>query len=83
MARWLKDWRAFFATNGGEKNKMKTSKEYHVVWEIDVLAESPLEAAIAAREAQRPNTSALVFDVFDEDGEKHTIDLCELEGGVL
>lgn len=38
---------------------------YRVVWEIDVDAACPLEAAKKAREAQlREGTTATIFDVF-------------------
>ncbi len=42
---------------------------YHVTWEIDVDADSPLEAARQARELQRPGSSANVFDVLEHDSE--------------
>lgn len=38
---------------------------YRVTWEIDVEADSPNEAAIAARLFQGPDTTALVFDVVE------------------
>jgi hypothetical protein len=51
---------------------------YHVTWEIDLEDSSPSEAAALARKYQTtPNTSAVVFDVFDEDGELHRVDLIE------
>ena len=57
---------------------MSTTENYHVMWEIDIDAETP-EAA--AREAfkcmQDPQTTATVFDVFDEDGTPTRIDLAE------
>lgn len=38
--------------------------EYHVKWEIEVEADSPLEAARKAREIQlNPESTATVFDV--------------------
>ena len=50
---------------------------YRVVWEIDIEASSPEEAARQAREHQtRECTTAVVFDVFDGD-KKTTIDLEE------
>lgn len=43
---------------------MTASKTYRVVWEIDVDAESPYEAAVAAFNAvRRPDTTATVFRV--------------------
>jgi hypothetical protein len=40
---------------------------YTVIWEIEVEADSPLEAAIEARAAQiDPATTATVFEVRDE-----------------
>jgi len=50
--------------------------EYRVVWEIDIAADSPREAAVKAREYQMPGTEALVFEVFPSDGVEHiTVDL--------
>jgi len=47
--------------------------EYRVTWEIDISADSPLEAARQARLYQvKPDTTAVVFTVGDE-----TIDLLE------
>jgi hypothetical protein len=44
--------------------------DYFVSWEIEVEAESPIEAAKLARAAQtQPNTRATVFDVFSGDAE--------------
>jgi len=51
---------------------------YHVTWEIDLEASSPSEAAALARKYQTDsNTLAVVFDVFDEDGEPHRVDLMD------
>lgn len=44
-------------------------KEYRVLWEIDVSAPSPRDAALRARYFQRPDSSACVFDVRDPDSE--------------
>lgn len=42
---------------------------YRVRWEIDVEAETPYEAAVAARKAQvRPGTIATVFEVSEHVG---------------
>ncbi len=44
--------------------------DYLVSWEMEVKAESPLEAAKIAREAQtRPNTRSTVFQVYGEDAQ--------------
>jgi len=44
--------------------------DYFVSWEIEIKAESPLEAAKLARAAQlEPRTRATVFQVFSEDAE--------------
>lgn len=48
---------------------------YNVMWEIEVDAENPAEAARAALRHQQPGTSAVVFDVTDEAGETYRIDL--------
>lgn len=54
-------------------------KEYHIIWEIDVYANSAEEAAKAARAIQeRHDTMATVFDVIDESGESERIDLQEV-----
>lgn len=53
-------------------------KEYRVVWEIDIVASSPREAAKQALEIQRdPESLATVFDILDEDGDSHRVDLLE------
>lgn len=54
-----------------------------VIWTIDVEADSPREAAIAARELQRDNASiAHLFVVVDENGERVVVDFDEEEGRV-
>lgn len=51
---------------------------YRVVWEIDVTAESAIEAAQAALDIQRdPNSTATVFSVFTEKAGPEQIDLFE------
>ena len=55
---------------------MKT--RYHVVWEIDIDAESPREAAEEAWAIMRYQDSrANYFEVFDQDGDKTNVDLME------
>ena len=56
------------------------SKQYTVVWEIQITASSKEEAAKEALAIQRdPKRNALVFRVFDDEGEDYdallTIDL--------
>lgn len=56
------------------------SKQYTVVWEIQITASSKEEAAKEALAIQRdPESTALVFRVFDDEGEDYdallTIDL--------
>ena len=52
----------------------------HVTWEIDVDADTPREAVEEAfRIMQRPDTTATVFDVTDETGDTHRVDLMEGE----
>lgn len=56
--------------------------EYHVLWKVDVEADSPEEAARQARTMQvRPGTTATVFDVIegDSDGDAVRVDLLGLE----
>lgn len=49
---------------------------YLVTWEIEIEASSPKEAAKEALRIQRnPESIATVFDTFDEDGEKVSVDL--------
>ncbi len=49
---------------------------YHIIWEIDLEADSPKEAAEKALAIQRDRTScATIFDVYDESCEKVTVDL--------
>jgi hypothetical protein len=56
--------------------------EYLVTWEINLNAESPLEAARKALTIHRdPKSTATVFVVTDEEGETKQIDL-EEEGYV-
>lgn len=52
---------------------------YHVMWEIDIDAQSPIDAARQALAClQEPGTQAVVFDVTDEKGETTTrVDLLE------
>jgi hypothetical protein len=54
-------------------------KLYHVVWEIDIYAQSPREAAKEAQAIQQDTDStATVFDVTEEDRHKTVrIDLGE------
>jgi hypothetical protein len=41
-------------------------KQYRVRWIIDIEADSPTDAAVAAQAIQRdPNSTATVFDVLD------------------
>jgi len=55
------------------------NKEYRVVWEIDIYASSPLEAAQLAREMQNPHTY-YSYDVIDAATDIITvIDLLEEE----
>ena len=55
-------------------------KEYYVEWAIEVSATTPLKAAQLALEIQRdPSSMAVVFNVFDSDGEKVQIDLLDPE----
>jgi hypothetical protein len=54
-----------------------------VIWTIDVEADSPREAALAARELQQDNASgAHLFVVLTESGEKVVFDFDEEEGRV-
>ena len=49
--------------------------EYHVMWEIDIKADSPEEAARIALDIQRnPESAATVFTVTDEEDEMMKID---------
>jgi hypothetical protein len=53
--------------------------EFRVIWEIDIDAEGPKEAAQQARAIQlTPGMSATVFDIWDHiSGKMHRIDLVE------
>ena len=54
--------------------------EYLVEWQIELSAISPEQAAMAALSIQRnPLSMATVFDMIDEDGEKHRVDLLETQ----
>jgi len=52
--------------------------EYHVLWEMDVIADNPLEAAKEALNVHRDLSSiASVFTVTDAAGVETTIDAIE------
>jgi hypothetical protein len=55
------------------------AKLFHVVWEIDIYAQSPREAAKEAQAIQQDKDAmATVFDVTEEDSDKAVrIDLAE------
>jgi hypothetical protein len=54
-----------------------------VIWTIDIEADSPREAAIAARRLQADDGSvAHLFVVLEESGEKSVFDFDEEEGRV-
>jgi hypothetical protein len=57
------------------KTLPKKLKEYRVVWEIDIDATSPQEAAEFAAKMQRESDG--VFDVTDEKGKTTRVDLAE------
>ena len=51
---------------------------FHLVWEIDIDANSPREAAEKALAIQKcPDSIATVFQVIDERGESVRVDLLE------
>ena len=58
---------------------MQMAKLYHVVWEIDIYAQSPREAAKEAQAIQQDKDAmATVFDVNEEGSDKTVrIDLAE------
>ena len=61
---------------------MAKLKPYRVMWEIDVDAGSPREAAIKALEIQRdPESTAVVFKVQQKPGGWEQVDL-DLTNGV-
>lgn len=49
--------------------------QYRVIWEIDIDAASPKEAAQEAFECMQKPTDATVFEVTDSEGKHHTVDL--------
>jgi hypothetical protein len=56
----------------------KAIRTYRVTWEIDIDATSPKAAAKKAREYQiDPDSTATVFDVFNENGKVTRVDLME------
>lgn len=58
-----------------------TKKQYRVVWEIDIEADSPFEAAHQALAIQREKESlATVFEVFAADSSPTRVDLHPDEG---
>ena len=53
-------------------------QRFHVVWEIDIYAETPREAAQQAFACmQRVGSTSDYFEVFDQDGVKTDVDLSE------
>jgi hypothetical protein len=53
-------------------------QHYRVVWEIDIFAQTPKEAAEKAWGHMRhPDSTANVFEVFDQDGGRTHVDLME------
>lgn len=49
--------------------------EYHVIWHIEVSADSPEEAAQVAKAIQAdPGSTATHFEVVDEDAVLHHVD---------
>lgn len=55
-------------------------KEYKVIWEIDIPATNPREAAEKAlKSVQRPDTTANIFIVKDSQGHSEEIDLMALK----
>lgn len=53
-------------------------QRFHVVWEIDIYAETAREAAQQAwGHMRRPDSTANYFEVFDQDGEQTNVDLSE------
>lgn len=56
-------------------------REYRVVWEIDIYADSPENAARKARATMLdPESIADVFSVRDGSGETDTVDLSTIDG---
>ncbi len=54
--------------------------EYHITWEIDLDASSPVEAAKEALKTQREaGSEAVVFNVTDGKGKQTLVDLMEEE----
>lgn len=53
---------------------------YSIVWEIDVKADTPEEAARKALAIQRnPESIATVFDVYDAEGVATRVDLLAID----
>ena len=53
-------------------------QHYLVIWEMDIYAETPREAAEKAwGHMQAPNSTANVFTAFNKDGDKTLVDLLE------
>jgi hypothetical protein len=57
--------------------------EFRVIWQIDIHADSPKEAAEAARAEQRRETSATVFDVWEHAEKRmHRVDVAGCTDGL-
>jgi len=70
-------WRVEFVDIA--KSEPVSALEFRVIWEIEIEAECPKEAAQKAREVQlRPDMPATIFEVWDHAGQKmHRLDLAE------
>jgi len=56
------------------------TQNFRVEWVMDIVAENPEEAALSAWAAMRiPESTAMFFTCLDEQGEKHDVDLLEIE----
>ena len=65
------------------RRKLREETMKRVMWTIDIDADSPREAAMAARQLQQDKESIThLFVVLDERGEKATFDFDAEEGAV-
>jgi hypothetical protein len=68
-------------TNRSPKRDEPVIQEYLAIWKMDISADSPEQAARLARAYQRdPKAIVGVFEVYDQEGGAHRVDLDEVDG---
>jgi hypothetical protein len=77
----LKEVLAFMKMHVAKSAFPTKDQTYRVVWDIDISADSPRDAAERALEIMRDQSAiATVFNCIDPEGVQHHVDLEEEEG---